>query len=119
MDAQVKETLAGGGIDVDAMLERCMGSEAIMGKLLRKFPVDVTYARLEKAFAAGDGQAALEASHTLKGVCGNLSITGLFNLLDRQVHALREGDAQRAEAMMSDISLAYTAAVQAIEKSLG
>lgn len=30
MDAQVRETLTGGGIDVDGMLERCMGSEAIM-----------------------------------------------------------------------------------------
>ena len=54
MDAQVRETLTGGGIDVDGMLERCMGSEAIMGRLLKKFPTDATYARLEEAFASGD-----------------------------------------------------------------
>lgn len=119
MDAQVKETLTGGGIDVDGMLERCMGSEAIMGKLLKKFPADATYARLEQAFASGDAAAALEASHTLKGVCGNLSITALHEMLDRQVHALRGGDVKGAQAMMADITPAYTAAVQAIEQSLG
>ena len=119
MDAQVKETLTGGGIDVDGMLERCMGSEAIMGRLLKKFPTDATYARLEEAFASGDAKAALEASHTLKGVCGNLSITAMHEMLDRQVHALRDGDMKGAESMMSEISLAYASAVRAIEQGLG
>ena len=42
--------------------------------------------------ATGDKDAALAASHTLKGVCGNLSMTALFDLLTRQVAAFRAGD---------------------------
>ena len=117
MDATIRERLMDGGIDVDGMLERCMGSEAIMGKLLKKFPADTTYVALERAFEAQDAQAALEASHTLKGVCGNLSLSALYELMNLQVQALREGDMQGAGDMMPDISLAYAAAVQAIEKS--
>ena len=114
MDAQVRETLTGGGIDVDGMLERCMGSEAIMGRLLKKFPTDATYARLEEAFASGDAKAALEASHTLKGVCGNLSMTALYGLLSRQTEALRRGDAAAAGTLMEQIAPAYEAMCRAI-----
>ena len=114
MDAQVKETLAAGGIDVDGMLERCMGSEAIMGKLLKKFPADTTYVALERAFEAQDAQAALEASHTLKGVCGNLSMTALYGLFSRQTEALRRGDAAAAGTLMEQIAPAYEAMCRAI-----
>ena len=114
MDAQVRETLTGGGIDVDGMLERCMGSEAIMGRLLKKFPTDATYARLEEAFASGDAKAALEASHTLKGVCGNLSMTGLYLLFTRQVEALRAGELAQARALMEEIASGYQAVTAAI-----
>ena len=118
MNAIVRETLRSGGIDVDALLERCMGNEALLGRLLKKFPADASYARLAEACQRGDKDAIREAAHTLKGVCGNLSMTGLFELLDRQVRAVRADDMESAEAMMPDISSKYEQAVQAIERGL-
>lgn len=48
--------------------------------MLKKFLDDKTFANLVKAVSEGSGEAALAASHTLKGVCGNLSIERLFEL---------------------------------------
>ncbi len=117
MDATCREILINGGIDVDGILRRCMGSEALVMRLLKKFPADATYARLKEAFAENDAQRAVEASHTLKGVCGNLSVSELFALVDRQVIALRGGDMAGAAAMMQDIARAYEKAVLAIERA--
>ena len=118
MDECVKTLLKDGGIDIQSLLERCMGSEALLIRLLKKFPTDISYTKLSTAIQIGDVVAALEASHTLKGVCGNLSLTTLFTLLDKQVQALRENDMTRARTLMPDISQAYAAALHAIEKSL-
>ncbi len=117
MDATIRERLMDGGIDVDGMLERCMGNEMLLARLLKKFPADANYARLADAIDHGDESAALEASHTLKGVCGNLSMTALFALLDRQVTALRMHDLEGAAAMMPEVTRKYEDAVLAIRTS--
>lgn len=117
MDERVKNLLQDGGVDVQSLLERCMGNEALLFRLLKKFLADASYARLSAALEAKDATAALEASHTLKGVCANLSFTKLFALLDKQVQALRAGDETGAQAMMADISQAYTTTLHAIEES--
>ena len=117
MDATIRKQLMDGGIDVDGLLERCMGSEMLLARLLKKFPADTSYARLAEAVEHGDESVALEASHTLKGVCGNLSMTALFALLARQVAALRGHDMTAAASMMPDVSRKYDDAVLAIRTS--
>ena len=57
-----------------------MGNEALYTKMLKKFLNDGTFASLTKAVSENDGKIALEASHTLKGICGNLSIDTLYEL---------------------------------------
>ena len=90
MDKAKKERLTAAGIDVDGALERFMNNEALLERFLRKFPADPNYETLTAAFAAGDWEEALTASHTLKGMCGNLSLTALFSLLSRQVELLQK-----------------------------
>ncbi len=117
MDTAVKEILENGGIDVDGLLDRCMKSEALVARLLKKFLADSTYAKLTEAVANNDMNAAIEAAHTLKGVCGNLSISDLFALLDKQVSTLRGGDMAGAVAMMPDVTRNYDKAIRAIQKA--
>lgn len=119
MNVDTMKQLTEGGVDVGSMLERCMGNEALLERLLKKFLADRSYAGLVGAFKAGDGAAALDAAHTLKGVCGNMSITGLFEQLARQVQALRGGDMAEAAGMMPEVTRRYEAAVQAIRQSFG
>ena len=111
MNPQRKEELERGGVDVCAALERMMGSEALLERLLGKFPEN---AALGAALDRGDMDQAVAAAHTLKGICGNLSLTALFSLFTRQVAALRRGDLEEAQTLMAQISPAYTAAVAAI-----
>ena len=61
---------------------------------------DTNYALLSEAIETADPDKALTASHTLKGVCGNLSMPELFRLLTCQVEALRAGDWGKAAGLM-------------------
>ena len=114
MNPQRREQLERGGVDVAAALERMMGSEALLERLLGKFPEDASYAALSAALGQGDVDQAVAAAHTLKGICGNLSLTALFPLFTQQVAALRRGDLEEARALMGRIDPAYAAAVAAI-----
>ena len=109
-----RAALAAAGIDVDEALERMMGSEALLERLLGKFPADENYGKLCRALDQGDREAAVAASHALKGVCGNLSMTTLFSCFARQVEVLRQGDLEEAQRLMEQIAPAYEAACRAI-----
>lgn len=119
METLQKERLTAAGIDVDGALERFMGNDALLERFLKKFLADGNYAALSAAVAAGDAAAALTASHTLKGVCGNLSMPELFRLLTCQVEALRAGDWARAESLMPEIDRAYGTVTRAIGEDAG
>ena len=116
MTESLKTQLIKAGVDVNNALERFMGNEALLERFLKKFPQDGNYQKLCAAMEASDWEAALTAAHTLKGVCGNLSIAPLFDLLTNQVAALRADDWHSAEEMMPQISKAYTAAIDVISQ---
>ena len=114
MDNMRKQQLIDAGIDVDDVLARFMGNENLLNRFLGKFPADENYGKLVQAVAAGDHEQALTASHTLKGVSGNLSMKELFDLTERQVIAMRADDWQGAFAMMDEITSVYEKIVRAI-----
>ena len=114
MEASRKEVLAAAGINLEEVLERLMGSETLLERLLGKFAADGTYRRLEEAMAARDLEEAIAASHTLKGMCGNLGMGELFSLFTRQVEALRQGDWPAACQRMEEIAPAYGEMIRAI-----
>ena len=117
MDEARKQALCAAGIDVEAALARMMGSEALLARLLKKFLDDANCEKLHSAISAGDCEAALAASHTLKGVCGNLSMTALFDLLTHQVTAFRAGDWEGAVALLEQIDQAYARVTAAIREA--
>ena len=114
MTPERREQLEAAGIDVASALERMMGSEALLERLLGKFLDDPQYPALRAALEAGDAAQAVSAAHTLKGVCGNLSMTDLYGLFTRQVDTLRAGDLSLARSMMAEIAPAYERVIGAI-----
>lgn len=118
MNPTDKQTLTAAGIDVDGALERFMGSEALLVRFLGKFPDDPNFPALEAAITAGDCEAAFTAAHTLKGVCGNLSMTALFDTVSRQTELLRSGDLAAAAGMMDSLRSQYRAVCSAIGAAL-
>lgn len=119
MDEGKRTRLETAGIDVGSALERFMGSDALLERFLKKFLEDTNYGALKAALDAGDREGAVTASHSLKGVCGNLSMTELFDLFTRQVQLLREEQDAQAAALMPDIARAYDRVSQAIRESCG
>ncbi len=112
------EKLTKAGIDMESLLKRLMGNASLVRVFIRKFIEDQTYQKLVAAFEARDMKAAEMASHTLKGMCGNLSVTGLYDRFTAQVNCIRGGEYAKAEAMMGEIALMYEGAVAAMKEWL-
>ena len=77
------------GADTKDGLDRCMGNEEFYFKLIAKAIEDKNFANLENALAGGDLDAAFEASHSLKGVLGNLALTPLYKPVNEMTELLR------------------------------
>ena len=114
MDGMKRALLEQAGVDVDEALGRFMGSEGLMMKFLLRFPQDENFARLCQAMEAGDAGQAFEAAHTLKGVAGNLSITGLFRQAGALVEDLRGGDLEGAREKLPALEAQYAQVTQAL-----
>ena len=118
MDTLKKEQLEQAGINVDDVLERFMGNETLLDRMLKGFLQDQNYAALCQAVEAGDASAALAASHTLKGLCGNFSMEEMSALVTKQVTLLRGDDFAGAAALMEPISKCYAGLTEAIRGCL-
>ena len=114
MDEKKRQRLEEAGIRVEDALGRFMGNEMLLERFLGKFLEDKSFGQLQEAVAAGDRETALRASHTLKGVCGNLSISRLYELAARQVDLMRAEKWEGAVAMMPEMEEAYRTATAAI-----
>lgn len=106
------------GINTDSAIERFMGNEALYAKMLKKFLDDRTFIKLTESVSEVNSQAAFEASHTLKGICGNLSIESLFDLFSKQVVLMRADKWDEAYAMMPEITEKYTLVIDIIRNWL-
>lgn len=110
--------LTNAGVDVKGGIERFVGNEDLFARMLKKFLDEPSYGRLVAAIADNDRKEALAASHTLKGLCGNLSLTRLFELFSEQVALIRDDEWDKAVGMMSDISKSYDEMTGAIRSWL-
>ena len=117
MTLERSRQLEAGGIDIAKALERVMGNENLLEKLLGKFLNDPQYPALCAALECGDVEQAVAAAHTLKGMCGNLAMAELFLLFSTQVEILRGGDLIAGRALMAQITPAYDRATAAIRGS--
>lgn len=118
MDPNRRIRLESAGMDVDDALKRVMGSEALLEKLLTRFLADKNYPELLEGLGERDRVKAFTASHTLKGICGNLSMTELYGLFSEQVEALRSEDFDKADGLMENISPAFENITAAIGGSV-
>ncbi len=105
------EKLTKAGMDVDAFLARLMGNASLLKVFVGKFISDTNFKSLCDAFVEGDMKKAEMASHTLKGMCGNMSLTELFALFGEQTNLIRAGESIKAERMMDIITQKYETAI--------
>lgn len=107
MSDEMRDTLTLAGINMETLLERLGQNELLLHRLLGKFLEDRNYGILEEAMRSGDREKALTASHTLKGISGNLSMDQLYQTVTAQVEAIRADDWNRAKQAMPEITMLY------------
>lgn len=81
MDTLKKERLISAGIDVDGVLERFMGNESLLDRMLKKFVSDGNYACLLTAVEQKDPEEALRASPHAQGTVWQFVHDGIASSL--------------------------------------
>lgn len=114
MTEELSQQLITIGVDLDEVMERFMGNEALLLRFLKQFPEDKNYKLLEKALSEKDVSAAFAACHTLKGVTGNLSLKKLYDQVCVQVEFLREGNLELGISVMPMVKRTYEEVCDAI-----
>ena len=114
-----KRQLVDMGLDYNNAMERFMNNERLLERFLQKFLADTSYSQLAEAMEEHNEQAAFQAAHTLKGVCGNLSLQSLYEPLCILVEDLRGGNWENAMKTMPMVILQYENTVSVLRKIFG
>ena len=115
MEDTLKKKLVESGIDVDGAMERFMNNDTMFKKFLLKFLDDPNMRLLRQGLEAHDTDMAFRAAHTLKGVCGNLSLVSLAKVASEATEYLRAGDIDSAIARMPEVEEEYAKAIEVIK----
>ena len=118
MTLERSSRLESGGIDVAQALERVMGNEALLERLLGRFLDDPQYPALCTALKGGDTEQAVIAAHTLKGVCQNLGFSNLYAPAVTLTETLRAGQLDGTAEQFAEVEKQYRitmAAIQALD----
>ncbi len=105
-----------GGNSADILM-RLGGNEALVMRLLSRFPDDGSFRSLEDALEKGDREVSFRAAHTLKGVAANLGLENIREKASEITEKLRDGDVTAARALMPDLKEAYEAVLALLDES--
>ena len=108
------------GGDFDEVKKR-LPSEALIKKFIAKFLDDRSFPDLQTALEEGSRKRAFRAAHTLKGVCGNLSLSKLMNSASKLTELLRpetEAIPEGADVLFEEVRNDYELTVSAIRSFL-
>lgn len=93
----------------------------LIEKFIRIFLEDKSFASLRTHIECGDREEAFLDSHTLKGICANLSFTRLLDSSSRLTEELRSGTntvSDTAIELFKDVERDYEITADAIRKYL-
>lgn len=119
MKEQLRKALSSWGADMEGAVRRFAGNEALYEKFLYKFLQDATYESLSKAVEQNDTEEAMRASHTLKGITGNLGLNPLFSLCSDYVDAIRAGELSKLPDLYEKIQISYQAVTKILQENEG
>lgn len=102
MDEKFRKQLEENGTDVDTVLKRFMGNEALYMKFLMKFLDDKSYQSLLENIENRDFEEAFKSAHTLKGVTANLGIEPVCAAATRITDMLRNKKPEEVDTAQLD-----------------
>ena len=106
------------GIDFETGLKRLNGNETLYKKLLLDFPEKYTCftEEIRKALYEDDIDTAERLSHTIKGVAGNLSIMGVYNLAQGLEEAIADKSATEIDRLLVELAKELQQVTQSIKQ---
>lgn len=110
----LKECYAALGGDYESVVARLM-TEKLAAKFVLKFLDDSSYENLCRALEEHHAEEAFRAAHTIKGICQNLSFTGLYESSSTLTEALRGGNLEEALKLFPQVQADYEQTVSAIK----
>lgn len=116
MEQSLKAELEALGINVDTALSRFMGIDSILIKSLKLFLADTNIETFQTALEGNDAKQAYHAMHTIKGVCGNLSMDKLFALSAELCVLLAENDVKSAKEKFAVFKQEYFTMTEGLKK---
>ncbi|MFG6395119.1 MAG: hypothetical protein K1W24_13210 [Lachnospiraceae bacterium] len=103
------------GVDTEDAVKRFAGKASIYEKLIKKFPCTVKEHIILPDFGDDEVDDAIEKTHALKGVSGNLLITPLYNGYSDIVRLLREGKPAQAREELKKLIPVQESIIKCIE----
>ena len=102
MDEKFRKQLEENGTDVDTVLKRFLGNEAMYMKFIMKFLDDKSYQGLIENIGKRDYEEAFKSAHTLKGVTANLGIEPVCAAATLITDLLRNIQPEEVDAALLD-----------------
>lgn len=102
-----KESFIASGNDYAALSERTCGDKALMIQLMQMFLEDESFSLMSAYMDKGETENAFKAAHSLKGSCGMLGLSGLFEEMKKITDELRHGELERAKELFPRTSAEY------------
>ena len=116
MKDTARTVLTEAGINVDTALKRFLDDEEMYFEFLNSFVEDTLMSRLKQAVQNGSVDDAFEASHSLKGLCANLSIDSMSKMIVPMVEILRGRSMEGIPEDFKGLSQTYENVCAAITK---
>lgn len=107
MEDQLLTALEDAGVDIQETLRRFMNKDALYRKFLLKFVEDDTFEKIKPAMDSHNMEDAMIATHTLKGVTGNLGLKRLYKACVNTVNLIRQEEEEKAAASYQELAEAY------------
>lgn len=113
-----RDIYAVAGGDPEKALARLGGNEEMLKRFLRLFAGDGSFADLRAALAADKTEDAFRAAHTLKGICANLGLDGLYARASEITELLRRGELDGARTLFPGLAEMYGNVMEKMERLL-
>lgn len=108
--------LAENGVDIERVIERFMGNEALYIKFLKRFvEEDRSFQNMQEYLRKEEYEEAFKAAHTLKGLLANLGLDAVMHSVTVITEKLRTGSLEGVQELMETAEREYKSVVDILQ----
>lgn len=115
---EIKQELTEVGVDYAGLVKRFMNMDKMAEKFLIKFLSDKTMEQYKEAVNNNNAEELFSVTHTLKGVCANLCINSMLDIVSPAVEVYRGGSTEDAIEVYEQVKAEYDKVCEVIKKIL-